>query len=70
MSDIPHADILNWLEKQKEEIDIWFSKNLMKWRLRKEGVGLFSGDTLSETVREAMLMSKDRQTNLSQKSAS
>ncbi len=67
MSNISHAEILNWLENQREDIDIWFSKNLMKWRLRKDRVGLFTGETLSETVREAMMMNKNKQEETSQK---
>jgi len=50
------AETLNRLENQKEDIDIWFSKNSMKWRLRKEQLGLFSTETLSEAVCEATIV--------------
>jgi len=62
MIKITPAETLNWLENQKEDIDIWFSKNSMKWRLRKEQLGLFSGETLSEAVCEAIVVDNSRQT--------
>jgi len=62
MIKITPAETLNWLENQKEDIDIWFSKNSMKWRLRKEQLGLFSRETLSEAVCEAIVVDNSRQT--------
>ena len=61
MTKISHAEILNWLENHKGDIDIWFSNNSMQWRLRKETLGLFSGKTLSEAVCEAIISSDNRQ---------
>ena len=60
MITITPSETLKWLENQKEDIDIWYSKNSMKWRIRKEQIGLFSGETISEAVCEAMIVSNNR----------